>query len=307
MPTTETPSIIAACDGADRGRQAVALGRIIAEATGARLTIVAVYPHPGLPFPPPVGHHVDERHRADRAIRAVRDDLAPGSRTAVVPGLSPAHALCKLADEEGANMIVVGSRHTSAERRMTDADHALQVLHSTHAAVLVVPDDHPVAPGIRRIVVGFDDGAGSQDAVETAIELARATGAHLHLVAVVPHETAAWWLAGDAVEPAALDRWAGQRRAELADAAREALERAADVGTSSEVLSGGVIPCLLEASAGADLLVLGSRRWARIAHVVLGSVSEPIVRRSTCPTLVVPRRRHNAVGDDSQLTASVRS
>jgi hypothetical protein len=41
MPTTDAPSIIAACDGADRGRQAVVLGRIIAEATGARLTIGA--------------------------------------------------------------------------------------------------------------------------------------------------------------------------------------------------------------------------------------------------------------------------
>ena len=146
MPTTHTSSIIAACDGADRGRQAVALGRIIAEATGAQLTIAAVYPHPGLPFPPPVAHHVDERHRAHRAIRAVRDDLAPGARTVVVPGLSPAHALCKLADDEGASMIVVGSRHAAAERRMADADHALQVLRSAQAAVLVAPDDRPVSP-----------------------------------------------------------------------------------------------------------------------------------------------------------------
>ena len=65
MPTTDTTSIIAACDGAERGRQAVVLGRIIAEATGARLTIAAVYPHPGLPFPPLVTDHIDERRRAD--------------------------------------------------------------------------------------------------------------------------------------------------------------------------------------------------------------------------------------------------
>ena len=202
MPTTDTPSILAACDGADRGRQAVVLGRIIAEATGARLTIAAVYPHPGLPFPPPVAHHVDERRRADRAIRAVRDDLAPGARTVVVPGLSPAHAICKLADDEGASMIVVGSRHAAAERRMADADHALQVLRSTHAAVLVAPDDRPVSPTIGRIVVGFDDGAGSHDALATAIELARATGAHLHLLSVVPRESNAWWVEGEAtVDP----------------------------------------------------------------------------------------------------------
>ena len=181
-------------------------------------------PHPGLPFPPPVAHHVDERRRADRAIRAVRDDLAPGARTVVVPGLSPAHAICKLADDEGASMIVVGSRHAAAERRMADADHALQVLRSTHAAVLVAPDDRPVSPTIGRIVVGFDDGAGSHDALATAIELARATGAHLHLLSVVPRESNAWWVEGEAtVDPLALDRWVERRRSELSSATREAL------------------------------------------------------------------------------------
>ena len=150
MPTTDTPSIIAACDGADRGRQAVVLGRIIAEATGARLTIAAVYPHPGLPFPPPVTGHIDERRRADRAIRDVRDELAPGARTVVVPGLSPAHALCKLADEEGAGTIVVGSHHAASERRMGDADHALQVLRSTHAAVLTPPLDCSASPRTKK-------------------------------------------------------------------------------------------------------------------------------------------------------------
>ena len=191
---------------------------------------------------------------------------------------------------------------------MADADHALQVLRSTHAAVLVAPDDRPVSPTIGRIVVGFDDGAGSHDALATAIELARATGAHLHLLSVVPRESNAWWVEGEAtVDPLALDRWVERRRSELSSATREALGSAGDIDTSVEVLSGGAIPRLLEASVGADLVVLGSRRWARLAHVVLGSVSEPVVRKSTCPTLVVPRRRRDAVDDDSHLTASARS
>jgi nucleotide-binding universal stress UspA family protein len=98
-----------------------------------------------------------------------------------------------------------------------------------------------------------------------------------------------------------------RRKVELSSDAREALGSAGDIDTSSEVLSGSAIPRLLEASAGADLVVLGSRRWARLAHVVLGSVSEPVVRKSACPTLVVPRRRRDAVEDDSHLTASARS
>ncbi len=305
MSATDVPTIIAACDGAERGRQAVALGHVVAQATGARLLIAAVYPHPGLPFPPPVGHHVDERTRADRAIRAVRDEMAPGSRTVVVAGLSPAHALCKLAESERARMIVVGSRHAAAGRHMGDADHALQVLRSAHAAVLVAPDDHPVSPTLRRIVVGFDEGAGSHDALAWGIELARSAGAHLHLISVVPQAASTWWVAGDApIDPMSVDRWVEDREEGLAEAARAGLADAGDIATSFEVVPGTPTRELLRAADGADLLVVGSRRWATLAHLALGSVSEPVVRHSACPTLVVPRRHRGSGAGEQALAAA---
>jgi len=307
MSTTHTPTIIAACDGGDRGRQAVVLGRILAEATGAHLLIAAVYPHPGLPFPPPIAHHEDARRTTDRAIRGVRDELAPGARTVVVPGLSPAHALCKLAEERHASMLVVGSRHAQKGRHMADADHALQVLRSAHTAVLVAPDDRPVSGGVRRILVGFDDGDGSHDAVGFALELGRATGAEVRLLSVVPQEAQAWWITGAApVDPGDLEGWVRTRREALGAAAAETLEEAGDVTTSFEVVSGSAIGELLAAAAESDLLVLGSRRWGRIARIALGSIAEPIVRRTPCPTLIVPRRHGAATTEEPRLTTSAR-
>jgi len=305
----ERPStIIAACDGGDRGRQAVVVGRLLAEASHARLLVAAVYPHPALPFPPVLGHHVDERRTADRAIRAVRDELAPGAETVVVPGFSPAHALCDLAAEQAAQTILVGSHHAAHGRRMGDADHALQVLRSASTAVLVVPDERPAPRAIRRIVVGFDEGAGARDALVHAVEIARATGADLRLVCVVPRELHAWWVAGDAMpDPGGIDRWVEDRRRALANTAREALDELGVGEASAEVIEGNAVPELLAAGAEADLLVLGSRRWARLARLALGSVSEPIVRRSTCPTLVVPRPHTARKPDDAALSAAARA
>jgi nucleotide-binding universal stress UspA family protein len=262
---------------------------LLAAQAGGRLLIAAVYPHPGLPFPPPLRHREDERRRADQGIRAVRDELAPDADTVVVPGLSPARAICELAEARGASTIVVGSR---SEHRMGDADHALQVLRSADTEVLVVPDGRPVSPVLRRILVGFDGGPGSHDAVDRAIELARATGAAIRVLGIVPQEVHSWWLGGPtAWDSDQVDRWAQERQAELTQAAQDALGGAADVTATCDVISGDVVEELMRAATDADLLVLGSRRWGRLARLVLGSVSEPVVRACVCPTLVLPRGR----------------
>jgi nucleotide-binding universal stress UspA family protein len=43
-------------------------------------------------------------------------------------------------------------------------------------------------------------------------------------------------------------------------------------------------------AAGADLLVVGSHGRSGFEHLLLGSVTEKLVRRAACPVLVVPRR-----------------
>jgi nucleotide-binding universal stress UspA family protein len=306
MSDIRSPLVLAACDGADRGRQAVVLGRALARRTGSRLLIAAVYPFPGLPFPPPFGHRVDERRPVEQAIRAVRDELAPEAPTVVVPGFSPAHAICDLAQERGASTIVVGSRHL-ARRWIGDADHALQVLRSAHVDVLVAPDDRPAATELRSILVGFDGGPGSYDAMERAVELARATGAEITVLSVVPREMNAWWIAGEAAtDPETFERWDEERRDVLTGAAQEALRDADDVAASCRVVTGDAARELVAASEGADLLVLGSRRWGTLARLTLGSVSEPVVRAGGCPTLVVARRHRSAGMDEPVLSTAAR-
>jgi nucleotide-binding universal stress UspA family protein len=290
MSTEDSPTIIAGCDGGDRGRQAVALGSTIARLTGARLLIAGVYPHPGLPFPPPLGHREDQRHPMETALRAIRDELAPEARTLAAPGFSPAHALCEVAEREGATTIVVGSRHAPA-RRMGDADHALQVLRSAPASVLVAPDDRPAPEALRRIVVGFDGSASSRDALAVAARLAHAADASLTLLSAISPEISAWWLQGaSSLDAEIIDRYRRTRGRELEDAAAETLRDLPSVDTTHELPQGDAVAQLLAGSASADLLVVGSRRWGALGRLVLGTVSEAVVRESRCPTLVVPRR-----------------
>ena len=45
-----------------------------------------------------------------------------------------------------------------------------------------------------------------------------------------------------------------------------------------------------QAESGADLLVLGTHGRSGFQHLVLGSTTEKVIRKATCPTLVVPPR-----------------
>jgi nucleotide-binding universal stress UspA family protein len=51
-------------------------------------------------------------------------------------------------------------------------------------------------------------------------------------------------------------------------------------------------------SIDADLLVLGSHGRSGFERLLLGSVTEKILRKAPCPTLVVPRRAPDATGDE---------
>jgi nucleotide-binding universal stress UspA family protein len=60
-----------------------------------------------------------------------------------------------------------------------------------------------------------------------------------------------------------------------------------DVDVRATVIEGHPAPALIEASWGADLLVLGSRGHGEFVGMLLGSVSEHCVTHAHCPVLVV--------------------
>ena len=136
----------------------------------------------------------------------------------------------------------------------------------------------------HRIVVGVDGSDPSKAALAWAIRQGGLTGATVEAVI-------AWELPVNYGTPAPLI----PPRTDFEEAAREVITLAiADVSSPDEqvtikgkVVEGNAPRILLDASAGADLLVVGSRGHGGFVEALLGSVGQHCVHHATCPVVVI--------------------
>jgi len=136
---------------------------------------------------------------------------------------------------------------------------------------------------INRIVVGVDGSPSSAAALDWAAHQADLTGSTLELV------TAWEWpmtYGAPIVVPPDYDPAADARQL-LDDAAKTVRDLHPSIDLRTVALEGHPAPILVEASRGAQLLVVGCRGHGEFLGMLLGSVSEHCVTNADCPVLVL--------------------
>ncbi|HYF25859.1 MAG TPA: universal stress protein [Baekduia sp.] len=284
--TWKVKRIIAGCDGTPSGRDALALAAVLGRPTGADILAVGVHPDPlGVPYPPGALLHDD----AESVLRDDRHAVAPAARIRAIAGMSPAQALRHAVEREHAGLLVLGSARRTEGHRVHAGHHAHLLLHDSPCPVALAPHGFHMHPEeLRQIVVGVDDGPEAAAALRVAQALAAVTAAHVRVVTALgarrPVPAGGFEVLADT--PEQWEAVAGARRRH----ARELLaERLPAGGVEAEVVEDDPGPALVEASSGADLLVIGSRRWGPLARLVMGGTGEHVVHGAHCPVLVVPR------------------
>jgi nucleotide-binding universal stress UspA family protein len=145
---------------------------------------------------------------------------------------------------------------------------------------------------IRRILCPIDFSDASAHALEQAAALARWYGArvtvlHVHLTIArapgVPTPDAAVVQLPTAADVEAL-------RAHAITACRPVAE--AGVGLDVVITAGEPVRTILDQAAQlpADIIVMGTHGTSGFQHLLLGSVTEKVLRKATCPVLTVPPR-----------------
>lgn len=278
--------IVVGYDGQDPARDALALGRVLAGPSQADLTAVAVIPAP-VPLST-TGHFAKwQRLKRDQALAMLAEGEASDVGHRVVEGGSPAHGLMLAAEDEDADLIVVGSSHRGPAGAVLAGSTGRALLHGTPCPVAVAPNGfRPLEePGLRVVGVGFDGSPESQLALRAAVELAEAAEATMRVVAVA--------------EPSSGGPSMGFGDAELhefeKESKRHALDRALDSipderRAAGELMTGTAALALREAAdRGMDVLVIGSRGYGPLRSVLLGSLSAEFVRSAPCPVIAFPR------------------
>ena len=138
-----------------------------------------------------------------------------------------------------------------------------------------------------RIVVGVDGSRAADAALRWAVRQARLTGEAVEAVIVwqYPIIGASYGWAGVAVTDGMDLRAIAEKT--LAEAIDRAVGPDSAIAVKRRVVEGYPPSVLVEESAGANLLVVGSRGHGTFAEALLGSVSQHCSHHARCPVVIV--------------------
>jgi len=263
-------------DDTPHGQDALALALQIAARDGEPVTVATVFPDDERGLLVAVQdqswvaqvRRVAER-KLDSARRLVGDREGVTFRT--VGPSSASRGLHELAEEADPRLLVVGSSEHAAFGRIAPGSTVENLLHGAPCPVAVAPRGYrDRQEEIQCLAVAYDATPEADQALDFAGEAAERRGAGLRLVAVA-------------------DAASDDLRASLDEAAARV---PAGVKATTEVIAARDVVRTLADLPGErpDVLVCGSRGYGAVRQVLLGSVSNRLVRNAAYPVVVVPRR-----------------
>ena len=284
-------TLLVATDLSARSERALERALALAREAGAALVVVHVVDDD---LPTALADAHADTARGTLAERC--DALAAGERPAAAAGEGevtievlhgrPHAEIRAAATRHGADLIVVGEHRRDGWRDMFRGTTAERVVRTCGVPVLLVRE--PVTAPYRRVLAAVDFSVFARRAVECALRLLPDADIELIHAFNVPFEG---FLKGedtrdqmvaeiDARFRKLLDEEMAGFLAHLDDAARH-LHCVMQEGGVREVITARV------QQTAPDLLVIGTHGKSGLAHAVLGSVAEDLLRSPPCDVLTV--------------------
>lgn len=283
-------NVLIGVDGTSHGRDAIALASLLAE-PGARLTLVHVQPGAVPADVAQVDLHAADptyydagRDESDQLLERERGATGVDAALVTVPGPAVGPALHALAEQQGADLLVVGAcKHRLAGRILIGDDTRASVKDAT-CPVAIAPtgfaaDQRPLA----TIGVGFDVSDESRAALAAARGLATRHGSNLIALDVVAAQPIAEYLTPFVTEPVELPVEVLRCRRDQVGKQVEPIEN-----VEARTVTGVPYRTLAEFADAVDLLVVGSGSHGVLRRLVFGSVSLRLARHTHHPMLVIP-------------------
>ncbi|MFQ5667135.1 MAG: universal stress protein [Candidatus Binatia bacterium] len=145
--------------------------------------------------------------------------------------------------------------------------------------------------GFVRIMLPVDFSRHCSRATEYAAWFARSCGAAVHLVHVIGNPADALYEPQEVPNWDMVDHAEKKARAMLEESARRCLPEESPL--TYHIVHGDPYEKLLDTAKRIepDLIVVSTHGRSGVAHLIIGSVAERIVRHAPCPVFVVPASR----------------
>jgi len=287
-------NVLVGVDGSLNSRDAIALASRLTDSDG-KLTLAHVHPgslHPLHAITP--GLVEEEREASQSLLERERGEADVQAELLSIVATAPGGGLHRQAEEQGADLLVVGSCSRGVFGRVMLGDDTRASLNGAPCAVAVAAKgygEHPTP--IAAVGVGYNGSPESRAALAIAQQVAEPTHASVHALEVVSIPTYAFTglippTIGEGVDIIISE--ASSRMREL-----EGAQGSAVYGLTGEEL----------AAFGEDLdiLVVGSRSYGPVKRLVVGSTSDYLERHARCSLLILPRTAAASALEQEPATA----
>jgi nucleotide-binding universal stress UspA family protein len=234
-----------------------------------------------------------EKHAESQMQSTLEDHGSKGFTVhhAQVRSISAPGAILDYAAEGDIDLIVMGTHGRRGLRRLLLGSVAEEVVRLAPCPVLTVPEASDVtdAERIRKVLVPVDFSEHARLALAYASELASGYGAEIHVLHVVdevvyPDFYPPVITSGEPVSGDLRDQSVDRMKSLISD-----LSPAPGSEAQIHVRGGRAAHAITDFATelDADLLVIASHGLTGISHMLLGSVTELVVRRAHCPVFTV--------------------
>lgn len=143
---------------------------------------------------------------------------------------------------------------------------------------------------VKKILIAVDDSPFAERAAKLGIELAEAVNAEVafvHVFDATATPAGAWGFPADRIS--AMSELEGKRLLKKFHDGIPA-KISADLRVHDFVESGNPAAAIVDVAKNwrADLIVMGSHGRGKVAGILMGSVSQDVLRQAPCPILVAP-------------------
>ncbi len=272
-------NVVIGVDGGDGGHDAIALAKELARPNAA-LTLGHIYGIGSAGGRAAALAMPLQAEASAQLLASERTHPALDADAVSVYESSVSRGLHQLAEQGGADLLVIGSCRRGLLGRVLVGNDTIAALNGAPCAVAIAPAGYAAtAHRLSALGVGCDGSAESEQALAAARELAARSGATIKALSVISLQSIPY---GESIS----DNWPDIAKQLMDDELRR-LRGLDDV--EGEVSYGEPSEELASFGEGLDLLIVGSRSYGPVGRLFNGSTSNYLARRAPCPLLVLPR------------------